>query len=301
MAPCPNLQQSAQEVADGIRKVLCGFDGYRKYICDEFLCGAVFWSMDDGEVEKFMDLDAGAKIKRGHALLIKQLKTSVTVGAPPEAAPQGHGVVPPRGNNVRKVPSPATQACESRADPASPSLPGGPRRHSHIVPEENVASSTKSAKTTTVHHASTSSAQKPTKAHANRRQSSHQGNDSNHAQEEEDCKQDGKEVTLCGQPTSYDLYTRPVQCGKYESVIGKPAIRNLRDKFRNLKAIVEEELEELPQDRLRGMNFKKNREDREWREAIYASTMEATDNGEFEGSNGILYKWPRGMLCLSGL
>jgi hypothetical protein len=81
MANSELLQQSAEKVAEKVRASLPGnFDGYRNYIIEECINGAVFWTMDVKEVDRFMDLEKEVPIKRGHAVFLQQMITKERLG-----------------------------------------------------------------------------------------------------------------------------------------------------------------------------------------------------------------------------
>lgn len=271
------LVQSAEDVADVVRTCLGGFDQYRKYILEECINGAVFWSMDYEEVDNFKILDMNAAVKRGHAVLIKQLiakerellKKSFT---PARAVLQDGAKEKLRDCSSTRgasVPPPSSLRCEVGQEGA-----------------DGIA------KEFTVDQADIS--KRPVQKGKTARKQRHEPLKTSSAKEESQSDEDDD------QPTSSEVYAKPCQCQPFQAAIGAHGVRILRDNHKELKMIVSAELDKLQDrdERLSRMNFKERKEDRLWRDQVFKKTMKQTNDGQFRGANGKLYRWPRGRLSL---
>ncbi|GAQ89778.1 hypothetical protein KFL_005610050 [Klebsormidium nitens] len=111
------------------------------------------------------------------------------------------------------------------------------------------------------------------------------------AKEDSKQRKDDK-VSAGGVIQADDLFSHMVHSGAYEEIIGKPAVRTLRRWYKDLKDRIENALDGLTNERLKGMNFKVRREDVEWRESLFKETMDDTDGGVLLVKGDRSYKWP---------
>ncbi|GAQ88111.1 hypothetical protein KFL_004010030 [Klebsormidium nitens] len=256
---------SAQEFAEEVSKELES-DLYTKYILEEAISGRVFLAQGpegDALVEDFKDLDSGSEIKRGHKLLLKDLRKSWLLS---EASNGGTGTARTAGDtltrdgggqavNLQKGIQGSTGMRESMSE--------------NLTQQVDVSERGNNTQSRSQSRAAPSSPVTASKLFKTLWHSK-------------------KYTAVVGKHG-----VRRLQSFHARVVSRVAADLGLSDYMPNeTKAKETPSEEELT--RLRSINLKKNPKDQEWRDKIFDSILEDDEHaGEIVGLDGTVYKWPK--------